>query len=283
MKLDISIIIVNYNTFELTSKCIKSIQEKVKDLNYETIVVDNASTEKDPEAFTTLFPNIKLIKSNANLGFAKGNNLGIAHAGGKYVLLLNSDCELINNAPQLCFNYMEEHPQCGLSTVKLQYPDGKLQHNCRKFRTITWELLEILPVYRLFPKKKREEMMLHHYFGYDREIQCDWVWGTFMFMRADTIKKLPESKLAEDFFMYCEDVLWCWQIKQLGLNITFLPEGRVMHIHKASSKGSTEKVRKTIINNHATFMKRIYPDYRWYIFKIIYSTKQKAISMLSSH
>lgn len=280
--MDLSIIIVNYNTFELTSNCIRSIHEQVKSLNYEIIVVDNASTEKDPEGLKELFPEIRLIKNHTNSGFAKGNNLGIACAKGKYILLLNSDCELLNDAPLVCFQYMEENPQCGLSTVKLQYPDGKLQHNCRKFRTITWEILELIPLYRLFPKKKREEMMLHHYFGYDRKVDCDWVWGTFMFIRSETIQKLPGNKLAEDFFMYCEDVLWCWQIKQLGLAITFLPEGTVMHIHKASSKGYIEKVNKTVVNNHATFMKRIYPDWRWYVFKIIYSTKQKAISLLSA-
>ena len=281
MKFDLSIIIINYNTFELTSNCIRSIYEKVDDIKYEIILVDNASTEKDPEAFKKLFPDILLIKSDRNLGFAKGNNLGILQAKGKYILLLNSDCELMNNAPHVCFKYMEENPDCGISTVRLQYPNGKLQHNCRKFRTISWELLEIIPLYKLYAQKKREEMMLHHYFKHDRKIDCDWVWGTFMFFRADIIQKLPNKKLAEDFFMYCEDVLWCWQIKQLGFNITFLPEGNVIHVHKGSNKGNAEKVRKTVINNHITFMKKIYPDWRWYIFKLIYITKQKAISILS--
>ena len=280
MSLELSIIIVNYNTFEITSKCIESIEAKVKEINYEIILVDNASKETDPENFKLRFPSIHLIKSQENLGFAKGNNLGISHAKGKYILLINSDCELINNAPLICLEYMEAHPQCGLSTVKLQYPDGKLQYNCRKFRTITWELLEIIPAYKLLPKKKRENLMLHHYFEHDRTIDCDWVWGTFMFMRSETIKRLPGSILAEDFFMYSEDVLWCWQIKQLGLDITFLPDGLVMHIHKASSKGNSNKLRKTIIKNHATFMKRIYPDWRWYIFKAIYYTKQNVIPYL---
>ncbi|MFN5423175.1 MAG: glycosyltransferase family 2 protein, partial [bacterium] len=173
-----------------------------------------------------------------------------------------------------CFKYMEENPQCGMSTVRLQYPDGRLQYNCRRFRTIKWELLEIIPLYRLLPRQEREDLMLHHYFSHDRIINCDWVWGTFMFFRADIVQKLPNKKLAEDFFMYCEDVLWCWQIKQLGLKITFLPEGKVMHVHKASSKGKIKQIKKTIIHNHSLFMKRIYPDWRWYIFNLIYKTKQ---------
>ena len=281
MNTAVSIIIVNYNTFELTSTCIKSIYNNVRDITYEVILVDNASTEKDPECFKTEFPDINLIKSDANLGFAKGNNLGIGQAKGKYILLLNSDCELLNNAPLISLTHMESNPDCGISTIKLQYPNGKIQFNCRRFRTITWELLEVFPLYMLLPKKKQEELMLHHYFSYDRQVDCDWVWGTYMFFRAETLMKLPEQKLAEDFFMYCEDVLWCWQIKQLGLQITFLPEGRVLHVHKGSSGGNSKKINKAILKNHAQFMKRIYPDWRWYIFKLIYQAKQKTIALLS--
>lgn len=281
MNIALSIIIVNYNTFELTSTCIQSIYNQVKDIPYEIILVDNASTEKDPECFKNKFPDITLIKSEVNFGFAKGNNLGIEQSKGKYILLLNSDCELLNNAPLISLNHMESNADCGISTVRLQYPNGKIQYNCRRFRTITWELLEVLPLYILLPKNKREEVMLHHYFSYDRKIDCDWVWGTYMFFRAETIKRLPEKKLAEDFFMYCEDVLWCWQIKQLGLKITFLPEGRVMHVHKGSSTGNSKNINKVILKNHSMFMKKVYPDWRWYIFKFIYTAKQKAISLLS--
>jgi GT2 family glycosyltransferase len=281
MNTALSIIVINYNTFELTSKCIQSIYNNVKDIPYEIILVDNASSEKDAESFKNIFPDIKLIKSQVNSGFAKGNNIGIQQAKGKYILLLNSDCELLNNAPLISLRHMESYPDCGISTVRLQYPNGKIQFNCRKFRTISWELLEVFPLYILLPKNKREELMLHHYFSHDKQIDCDWVWGTYMFIRAETIKRLPEQKLAEDFFMYCEDVLWCWQIKQLGLKITFLPEGRVMHVHKGSSTGNSKKINKVILKNHTMFMKRIYPDWRWYIFKLIYLAKQKIIALLS--
>ncbi len=282
MNIALSIIIINYNTFELTSKCIQSIYNNVEDISYEIILVDNASSEKDAESFKNIFPDIKLIKSEINLGFAKGNNLGIQQAKGKYILLLNSDCELLNNAPLISLRHMESHPDCGISTVRLQYPNGKIQFNCRRFRTITWELLEVFPIYILLPKNKREDLMLHHYFSYGRKIDCDWVWGTYMFFRAETIKRLPEQKLAEDFFMYCEDVLWCWQIKQLGLKITFLPEGRVMHVHKGSNTGNSNKINKVILKNHTQFMKKIYPDWRWQIFKLIYIAKQKAALLISN-
>jgi len=279
--MQVSIIIVNFNTFELTSKCIQSIYDKIEDLAFEIILVDNASHECDPEKFKENFPEINLIKSVQNLGFAKGNNLGIAQAKGEYILLLNSDCELLNNGPLLSYNYMKENKSCGLSTVQLQYPNGKLQYNCRRFRTIEWELLEVAPLYLLLPKKKREALMLHHYFNHQRQIECDWVWGTYMFFPSKLLLQMPGGKLAEDFFMYCEDTLWCWQIKQLGYSINFIPNAKVMHVHKGSSSNKHKShFQQMGIKNHAIFMRKIYPNWKWNVFNIIYSLKQSIFSIL---
>ncbi len=275
--MQLSIIIINYNTFQLTCNCIRSVKEMVQDISYEIILVDNASAECDADLFLQHFPDIKLIISAENTGFAGGNNIGLLKAKGEYILLLNSDTELLNNAPKICYDYMQQHQEVGITTAQLTYPDGKIQYNCRRYRTIGWELLEIFPLYILLPKKKKEKLMLHHYFDYTKEMQCDWVWGTFMFFPKKIIEKLPGNKLAEDFFMYCEDVLWCWQFKNLGYKIQFLPQAKVMHIHKgSSSKEKILAVRKTGIKNHATFMKKFYPDFRWYIFAAIYYTKQYA-------
>lgn len=273
--MQLSIIIINYNTFELTCKCIASLQEKLLDVEYEIILVDNASVECNPDLFTEKFPFIRLIKSPVNTGFTGGNNAGIKEAKGKYLLLLNSDTELINNAPKICLDYLEAHPEAGMVTAQLRYPDGKIQHNCRRFRTIGWELLEVFPLYKLLPKKKGEIRMLHHYFDHQQRVDCDWVWGAFMLFPKQIIEQLPQKKLSDDFFMYCEDVLWCWDFKQLGYRIHFLPEAKVMHVHKGSvSKDKWIKIRTTSIANHSRFMKKIYPDWRWYIFAAIFFTKQ---------
>ena len=275
--MQLSIIIINYNTFQLTCNCIKSIKEKLIDLTYEIILVDNDSSECDPSLFLKQFPDVKLIISAENTGFTGGNNIGIAKSTGEYILLLNSDTELINNAPKICYDYMQQHPEVGITTAQLTYPDGRIQYNCRRFRTTTWELLEIIPLYLLLSKRKKEELMLHHYFDHKSIMQCDWVWGTYMFFPKKIISELKGNKLADDFFMYVEDVQWCWDFKNLGYEIYFLPEAKVMHIHKGStSKDKLKQVRLTGIKNHAQFMKKFYPDFRWYIFAVIYYTKQYA-------
>lgn len=273
--MEISIIIINYNTFTLTCNCIESIHKTLKDVSYEIVLVDNASTECDPQLFSHKFPNIKLVVSKINAGFAGGNNLGISASTGDYILLLNSDTELINNAPKICLDHLKKHKEVGMTTCQMLYPDGRIQYNCRRFRTISWELLEIFPLYKLLPKAKREQLMLHHYFDHQQFADCDWVWGAFMLFHKDIIPQLPHKKLSEDYFMYSEDVLWCWEFKQLGYKIHFLPEAKIMHVHKGSSgKDKLKKIRLVSIKNHAIFMKKFYPDFRWYIFAAIFYTKQ---------
>lgn len=271
----LSIIIINYNTFQLTCNCLRSIYEKVQEIKYEIILVDNDSSECDASLFLKKFPEIKLIISAENTGFTGGNNIGISKAKGEYILLLNSDTELLNNAPKICLDHLKHNPGVGLVTAQLQYPDGKLQYNCRRFRTISWELLEVIPLYKLLPKSRREKLMLHHYFDHKITADCDWVWGTFMLFPKKIINELSGNKLPDDFFMYCEDVLWCWHFRKLGYKIHFLPEAKVMHVHKGStSKEKLENTRRLGIKNHAKFMKKFYPDLRWNIFAAIYYTKQ---------
>jgi GT2 family glycosyltransferase len=273
--MQLSIIIINYNTFEFTSKCIQSLYDKLTDLTYEIILVDNASTACNADDFKVKFPKINLIKSATNTGFTGGNNLGVAAAKGEYLLLLNSDTELINNAPKICYDYIVANPQVGMVTCQLIYPDGRIQYNCRKFRTISWELLEVFPFYKLLPKPKREALMLHHYFDHQSFMKCDWVWGAYMLFPKKIIAELPQQKLSDDFFMYSEDTLWCLDFKKLGYEIHFLPQAKVMHVHKGSvSKDKWMWITKTTIKNHAQLMKKYYPDFRWYIFASIYKTKQ---------
>lgn len=273
--MQLSIIIINYNTFTLTCNCIQSIYDKLVDVDFEIVLVDNASIECDPMLFKQKFPTINLVVSPVNSGFTGGNNLGVDNAKGDYLLLLNSDTELINNAPKICLDHLLQHKEVGMATCQLQYPDGRIQYNCRRFRTISWELLEVFPLYKLLPKAKREELMLHHYFDHQSFADCDWVWGAFMLFPKSIIQQLPRKKLSDDYFMYCEDTLWCWDFKQLGYEVHFLPQAKVMHVHKGSvSKDKWLKIRTTSIRNHAQFMKKFYPDYRWYIFAAIYYTKQ---------
>lgn len=278
--MDVSIVIVNYNTFEDTCNCITSIYSHTKGVDFEIIVVDNQSTSFNPLQFKSKFPNIQLIISNENGGFAKGNNQGIVFAKGKYVLLLNPDTILKNNAIYLLWKEMEQNEKIGIATCHLEYADGSTQYTARKFRTITWELLQLSQLFRLMPKAKKEAKMLHHYFDHERQMECDWVSGACMLIRKKAIEMLPEQKLSDVFFMYVEDALWCWQIKKIGYSIVYFPEGRIVHLeHKSLDKQKLKRLYTNINKNTLQFSKYYYSGIKWFVFATIYLAKQKIMNL----
>ena len=219
---EVSIIILNYNTFQLTCNCIESVVKHTKDVSYEIILVDNNSTECNAELFLEKFTSIKLIKSNINGGFAKGNNLGIEAATGNYILLLNSDTYLIEDAISNTFKATKNRNVEEVIGCKMIFESGKIQHTARKFRSINWEILDLLRiVLYILPYSTRAKLMLGKYFNCDFSTTCDWLNGAFFMFSKSMLQNLPNQKLDERFFMYGEDHLWCLQFKQLGYDCFF--------------------------------------------------------------
>jgi GT2 family glycosyltransferase len=232
--IDLSIIIINYNTFYLTCKCIESVRQYTSGVNYEIILVDNASTEKDPEEFTSLFPELILIKEKSNVGFAKGNNAGLAVALGKTILLLNSDTEVSDNVIGKLFEKLREMPKVGVITCKLVFPNGEVQHHCGRFPSIILQLIELFRIQKILPKRLRGNLMLGGFFDYSRIIYPDWIWGTFFMIKTEVLSILPNGKFPETYFMYVEDLEWCYAIDKAGYKIYFDPSFKIIH-HAGSS------------------------------------------------
>jgi GT2 family glycosyltransferase len=252
---EVSIVIINYNTFALTCGCINSIVKMTSGLKYEIIVVDNNSTEFPASDFKRKFQDIILIESPVNVGFAKGNNLGIARASGKYILLLNSDTVLLNDAVSRAKNFLECEQDVGVLAARLEYPDGRIQHNCQRFPSIRYKLFELLRLQKFLREFDGGKILFGPFFGYDSVAYPDWVWGTFFMFRRESLKLLPENKLADDFFMYVEDVQWCMDFKLIGYRIAFLPTARVIHL----MGGSGSERNELMIKNMNQFMER----YSW--------------------
>lgn len=249
----VSVIIINYNTFNLTSNCIRSVYKHTTTTNFEIILVDNASTECDAELFKKEFPVITLIRNPENLGFAKGNNLGIKHAKGEYILLLNSDTELLNDAIGIALKTLQDDRK-GAVSVKLQHPDGRVQCQCQRFPSVTVTLLETLRLHKLLPKKLRGRLLLGSYFKHDTYIEPDVVWGTFFMFKRKVLDSMPGKMLDEKYFMYYEDIQWCLDIKNAGYKIAYQPEGAVMHIIGQSNAPKNEMIK----SNKKDFLKRNY-------------------------
>lgn len=240
--IEVSVVIINYNTKDLTRQCLKSIFQLTRGCSFEVILVDNASTECQPEELVEGFQEVVLVKSPYNLGFAGGNNLGISKANGRYILLLNSDTELVNDAITIALDYLKQNPKVGVVSGKLSYPSGELQYPSGRFPSLKRELAELFRI----PKGLSEKEQALYYLGdratHDTDMQVDWVWGAFFMFPTEILKKLPQGRLSDTFFMYGEDVLWCKEISDLGYEIWYLHQPHCIHYLSASAgKGQTEK------------------------------------------
>lgn len=260
--MDVSVIILNYNTFDLTCKCIRSIQSKTIGCSFEIIVVDNASTERDAKEFFKLFPDILLIENHTNIGFAKGNNCGLDKAVGEYVLLLNSDTALKNNAIFICLQSIKKNPGVAVIGCRLVYADGRLQHNCQRFPALRYKLFELFRMQKILPAKFADKTLLGSFFDHRSVVFPDWIWGTFFMFKRDLLTLLPQGRLADDFFMYVEDMQWCMDFKKCGYKIAFEPTAQVIH-HMGQSRG----IKSLMDINRQIFLDRHYSRLRLFLFK----------------
>lgn len=232
--MDVSIIIVNWNTKSLLQNCIASVYKQQDNVKCEIIVVDNASTDGSIEMIETNFPQIALIKNSKNRGFASANNQGIAVAKGRYVLLLNSDTIILNNAISKTVSFADNNPFAAVVACKVLNPDMSLQPTCFMFPSILNMVLSSSYLYKIFPRSKffgREQMT-----WWDRNTvkEVDVVTGCFMLVRRKAIEQI--GLMDERFFMYGEETDWCYRFKQAGWKIIFAPVSEIIHIGNQSAK-----------------------------------------------
>jgi GT2 family glycosyltransferase len=273
----VSVIIINYNTFQLTCDCISSVFKFTKGVPFQIILVDNASTERNPAHFLEKFPSIKLVESKKNLGFAGGNNLGIEQATGDTILLLNSDTLLTEDSISLSVAQLEKDPSIGVLGCRQLFPDGALQYSARRFRSISWELLDLFRFALYFySSKARAHRMLGQYFLHDESLYVDWVNGAFFLFPRRLLYQLPQHQLDERFFMYAEDVLWCEQIKQVGYRVFFLATTSIIHITSGSTAISKQlRLRKVMMKHEMKIMElRKGKGLYYYAFGCIYLSKE---------
>ncbi|MGL4606156.1 MAG: glycosyltransferase family 2 protein [Eubacteriaceae bacterium] len=235
--MDISIIIVNYKTLELTSNCIDSVlKSRTKDLQYEIILVDNNSNDGSVQKISDRFPEIKIIINEKNLGFSKANNLGIKASKGDYILLLNSDTIVDLDTLTLSFDFIKKHKHIGALGCKILLPNGSLDSACkRSFPTPLNGIYHSLHLDDAFPESVRFGEYNLTYIDENKTCSIDCVMGAFMMVPRRVIDIV--GMLDEDFFMYGEDVDWCYRIKNAGYQIMYYPDTRIFHHKKASGIG----------------------------------------------
>lgn len=270
----LSIIIVNYNTYDLTKQTIESIIQKEHPFQYEILLVDNASSDGSIEKLQKDFNNLiseeilQIFINKVNLGFAKANNIGMRIAKGKYILLLNSDTVVKEDCLESCIIEMDKNTSIGALGCKVVLPDGKLDHACKRgFPTPKASLYYLLKLYKKDPIKYGQYDALHLHDDEVGEVDC--LMGAFMLIPKDVLNKV--GLLDEDFFMYGEDIDLCYRIKEGGYKILYYPNAQIIH-HKGGS--SKKKRTKVIYDFHEAmwifYKKHYYKKYNFAITCLVY-------------
>lgn len=263
--IDLSVIIVNFNTRAVTLACLESLYQHTHDLNFEVIVVDNASPDGSAEAlgkFETKYKNFKLIRSTVNLGFGAGNNLGAKEAKGKYLLFLNSDTLFTDNNLPHCLAAVRKDNGIGVYGCNLTNKDGSHQPSGGYFptlgRLLAWQFfVDDLPLIGGFIKS------IH---PHSSPKTPDWVTGAFMLVPAAIFRQA--GGFDENIFMYTEELELCYRIKKMGQIIVLDPSTSIIHLGGASG-GSYLALTKEI-EGMLYFWKKYLPVSQLPLVKIVF-------------
>ena len=237
--IDLTVIIVNYNTKQLLDICIESVIKNYDNINYEIIVVDNASMDGSVQLVNNKYKFVHLIKNKSNIGFAQANNQASIRANGRYILALNSDTIIINNEFIKVIHYMDKHDDVGIATGKILNYDKSFQCPYHKFpgfigTIFNQTLFRVYNFNSLLSGKTREKKL-----SQDQIHKVDWVTGAYLIIRTTL---LDEGRIFDkNIFMYYEDTLLCKRIHMLGYNVVYLPYAPIIHYHGGSAHKTRSK------------------------------------------
>ena len=250
--IDVSIIVVNYNTCTYTLQCLESVFKQTSNINFEVIVVDNASADGLVELVKSEFPQVTLIENSQNRGFAAANNQAIKVAKGRYILLLNSDTVILDNAIAKVVDFADANPDAAVVGCRVLNPDLTLQPTCFMFPSILNLFLSSSYLYKLFPQSKffgRQHMM---WWKRNDTREVDVVWGCFMLVRQQAIQKV--GLMDERFFMYAEETDWCYRFKQARRKILFTSDAEIVHSGGQSTKQMASEMTLQLRGGTLQFM-----------------------------
>ncbi len=239
--LDLSITICSWNTRKDLRECLSSLEKCKSETQFEVIVFDNASEDESGKMVENEFPWAKLIQSNHNLGFGKGQNLAMEAASGRYLMPLNSDTLVHSGALSEIVKFMDTHSEVGILGPKLLNPDGSLQFSCRKFPTPLAALFRNTPLGKLFPKNRFSREYLMQDWNHDDAREVDWVSGAAICINRECYHTI--GGFDEQFFMFLEDVDWCKRAWQAGFKVMYFPKAVITH----SIGKSTDRIANPMI------------------------------------
>jgi GT2 family glycosyltransferase len=232
---DLSVVIVSWNVKEQLKACLQSLYEHTQGISFEVFVVDNASQDGSPEMIEAEFPKVQLLRNPANVGFARANNQAIMLSKGRYILLLNPDALLQDDAPSQMVSFLDYNPDIGVLGCKVLTAEGKIDIRCaRRFPTLLGELFELTRLSYRFPHSRLFGDYLMTYWDHGDSREVDALSGACLVVRRAAIEQV--GLLDENFFLYGEDLDWCYRFKKAGRKVFYYSEAVIIHLGSQSTQ-----------------------------------------------
>lgn len=265
--IDLSVVIVNWNTKDLLLQCIASILEQTKESSLEIIVVDNNSTDGSQEAVKEAYPKVRLICNRENLGFAKANNIGILKSKGRYVCLVNSDIVALDQCLDKMRAYMDRQQKIGALGPKTVNEHFQLRKNAREFPSLRNLLCQALFLERLFPNTRLMRGRVIHNYDFDYTREVDVLSGCCLMLRREALEQV--GLLDEIFFIYGEDVDWGKRFNASGWRTVLHPEAEAIHIGGASSSIQSLRFLKERLKADLKYWKKHHSFFAHWAYRMI--------------
>ena len=258
-RIDLTVIIVSFNTAHLLRSCLQSVYEQTPTLSFEILISDNASTDESITMLEADFPEVKVTVNETNVGFAQANNRLIPHAKGRNLVLLNPDTVIRDQALERMVRYLDLHHEVGAIAPRLVLPNGDYQGGDAGFDPSPKSLFVFaFMLHSFFPGLRglwltKQDYQVH-------ELQVDWLSGACLMIRNEVVKTV--GTLSDAYFMYAEDIEWCYRIRQAGWKILLLNSVQIVHHHGAATKQTKGNFGTLGIQGLAVYYKSRYPRHK---------------------
>ena len=262
----------------MLKRCLKSIYTNAHKISFEVLVVDNGSSDGSQEMIKEEFPQVRLIENKDNLGFARANNQAIKRSSGKYELLLNSDTLVLENALEIMVDFMERNPQVGMCGCRLLNEDGSVQPSGGRFPDLFTAFLHMTKLNYLYPGNRFSRRFMGAGLDGDEAEGVDWVTGACLLVRRQAMEEI--GLLDERFFMYCEDVDWCWRMKDAGWKVCYLPRAEVVHYRSRSYEEGSLRIFLEGYKSWFIYLRKHFPRAKIGILKLLVLTVELVKSVL---
>ncbi|MHC4103116.1 MAG: glycosyltransferase family 2 protein [Planctomycetota bacterium] len=286
--IDLSVVIVNWNTRRVIGACLDSVFKGLGDLVAEVIVIDNASADHSAQMIAHEFPQVRLIDNDTNRGFAAANNQGIRIARGRHVLLLNPDTVVIGDVLEKALAYARAHPDAGLVGCQVMEGPMAVQRTCFRFPSPLNTFMWVSGLSAAFPRSRLAGRAAYGPWQRDGERDVDVVSGMFMLVRREAIAQVgpmdeqyfvfAEEAVDEQYFVFAEEADWCRRFRDAGWRCVFAPVGRILHVDGGSKSTEQADVRMYVQLQESVlrFHRKHLGVARWLLAKGLFATSMIA-------